>query len=235
MAESNQKKQQVGFTKSGKLWLIGCGLLFALSFPFGSLNNATQLTPDDADVISFGFELAGVIAILGAFILWKATVSWPLKNRIGFVVALSFITFLASILAFMPAAGIVEGWMNFPAASTKTFEAFLPIGRAYRSHSRSGDSWTIQPTPLWTNIDVTQADWDFMLTRRRPWDDGTDPDNISSNGYFCAKVTMQKSGDALRIIYSGHYNPLNWTYRLPTGAIVVCPRGAKGQPYLKLH
>jgi hypothetical protein len=236
MPESDQTKHNFGFSKPVKFWLIGCGILFALSMPLGWLDNATQLTPDNSDVIGFGFALAGAMATLGALILGAATASWPLKNRIGFVVACSFLTFLASIVAFMPASDIIAGRMLFPATSAKTFDALLPIGRAYRTYARVGGySWTIQPTPLWSNIDITQADWNYMLARRQPWDVGTNPDNISSRGYFCAKVTMQKSGDALRVLYVGNYNPLNWSYKLPNGAIMVCPNKAMGQPYLELR
>jgi hypothetical protein len=55
-----------------------------------------------------------------------------------------------------------------------------------------------------------------MRTHRRAGDNKGDPDKISSNGYFCAHVTIQQSGNALRVLHAGSHN-------LPKGSVVICP------------
>ena len=65
--------------------------------------------------------------------------------------------------------------------------------------------------PIWSNIDITQSDYNFMLGHRSPDDNGRDEDEIRSNGYFCAKATLQQPGEALRVLHAG-------TYKLPQGS-----------------
>ena len=88
-----------------------------------------------------------------------------------------------------------------------------------------GRSWNIQTTPIWSNLDITQADYEFMRTHRRPGDLSTDPDEIPSKGYFCAKVTLQQADEALRVLNAG-------TYKLPLGTIGICSLLRTEQPTL---
>jgi hypothetical protein len=112
----------------------------------------------------------------------------------------------------------IDGALDFPPEHTRSFPALLKISRAYQTHGK-GRSWNIQTTPIWTNLDITETDYDFIASHRRPGDAGRDPDEISSRGYFCAKVTLQRAGEAMRIMHAG-------TRKLPTGTVVVCPRNA---------
>ena len=93
--------------------------------------------------------------------------------------------------------------------------ALLLISRAYRTEGK-GQSWSIQTMPIWSNLNITQVDYDCMLHHRRPEDIGHNTNEISSRGYFCAHVTMQQSGSALRVLNAG-------SRKLPSGTIVICP------------
>jgi hypothetical protein len=72
--------------------------------------------------------------------------------------------------------------------------------------------------PIWSNLEITRADYEFMLANRRPGDKGKNPDEISSKGYFCARVTLEQAGDALRVLHAGNRT-------LPQGTVMVCPQG----------
>lgn len=113
-------------------------------------------------------------------------------------------------------ARIVEGRIDFPTATTVTYPGLLVIWRAYQTRSKGGTGWSIQTTPIWSNLAVTKMDYDSMLAHRGPGDHGRNPDEISSHGFFCARVTLQQSGNALRVMHAG-------SHALPTGTVVVCP------------
>jgi hypothetical protein len=117
-------------------------------------------------------------------------------------------------------ASIVEGFHDFPPDQTRTSSALLLISRAYQTHGKSR-SWNIQTTPIWSNLDITEDDYDFMLAHRRVGDDPRDPDEISSRGYFCARVTIQQSANALRIMHAG-------SHKLPKGSVIICPSSSVG-------
>jgi hypothetical protein len=123
--------------------------------------------------------------------------------------------FLPVFFAVVPVANIVQGKIDFPAAETKTFRGKLLISRAYEMHGK-GRSWHIQTQPIWTDIEITQGDFGFMQSHRRPDDLYGKPDEIRSDGYFCANVMMQSAGDALRVMHAGRST-------LPKGSIEVCP------------
>jgi len=53
-----------------------------------------------------------------------------------------------------------------------------------------------------------------MQNNRRPGDDGRNPNEISSLDYFCAKVTIEQSDKALRILHAG-------SGKLPQGTVIA--------------
>ena len=196
--------------------MIANAIVFVLAYPLGWADTTTELSPDHSGIIGLGFSMAFVLAAIGSVILWRATAAWPLKNQIGFTAACAFFTFLAATVVFLPTSEIVEGWIDFPPSKTVTYKnVLLKISRAYQTHGK-GRSWNIQTMPIWSNIDITQDDYNFMLSHRSSDDHGTDTDEITSNGYFCANVTIQKAGDALRIMNAGKGG-------LPRGTIILCP------------
>lgn len=126
---------------------------------------------------------------------------------------------LMSVFLFLgETANVIEGIIDFPPDKTQSSRELLSISRAYQTHGK-GRSWNIQTTPIWSNLDITQDDYKFMLAHRRPGDGGRDADEISSEGYFCARVTIQVSGDAIRVMNAG-------THKLPKGTVVICPTNA---------
>ncbi len=135
-------------------------------------------------------------------------------NVFFWLFGLAILGFLSVFLLSSRVAELVENYIDFPAGSTETYPSFLLINRAYRTQGK-GQSWNIQTTPISSNLDITESDYTFMLHHRRPGDDGHNPNEISSKSYFCAKVTMQQSGSALRVLNAG-------SRKLPGGTVVVC-------------
>lgn len=197
-------------------WLTVCGCLLLLSFVLGRIDDATELAPDHSNVIGWDFATGVVVALVGAVVLWPTTNSWPAYNRIGFTIASSFLSFLAVSMTLLPASEIVEGWIDFPPAKTVTYRQVpIAISRAYRTHGK-GQSWNIQTMPLWSNIEISEDDYAWMLANRRPGDVASGPDEIKSEGYFCVLASIQKAGDAIRILHAGRAG-------LPRGSIELCP------------
>lgn len=52
-----------------------------------------------------------------------------------------------------------------------------------------------------------------------------EPSNVPSRSYFCAKVTMQQSGEALRVLHAGKQ-------ALASGSVHVCSEVALKEPSL---
>src|SRR6478672_2825392 len=199
--EPTTRSRKIG--RSGIWWIVACGLLFALCFPLGWVDDATELTPDHSDIITLCFALGLVAALVGSFVMWRAADTLPTRKRPGATLVSAVLSFLAVALVLLPASDLSEGWVDFPPSKTATFRGVLVrVDRAYQTHGKSR-SWNIQTTPLWSNIDITEDDYDGMLSHRSPEDAGTDPDEITSRGYFCAKVSVQKAGDAIRILHAG--------------------------------
>lgn len=200
-------------SKFGWLWLGAIAFAFLLYLLVEQFDNASELTPDHSDILGYCFVGAGLVGIASVIIGFSQS-SGPVVKRLGALLGFGILGFLSTLLLSSTLADIIENRTDFPADKTETRWALLPIQRAYRMDSRTGSSWIIQPV-IWTNIDVSHADFKFMLSHRGWNGKGSEPDDVSSDGYFCAKVLVQKSGDALRVLHSGSLS-------LPEGSVGIC-------------
>ena len=217
-------RQRFRLTKLGWIWLGVLVICCAAAWIAGAFDRSTELTPTHDDPLDLGFYAACLVAIVSAaFILFQSRGALYQKLVMSFVVTPIF-GFMGVFLLTAEVAALVETAHDFPAGKTRTFEGLLLVKRAYQTHGK-GRSWNIQTMPIWSNIDVTPTDYNFMLGHRSPDDQGTDEDEITSNGYFCAKVTLQQSGEALRVLHAGRY-------KLPQGSIVVCSDAVAKNPRL---
>lgn len=229
-ANTDAARARVQLTKSAWWWQGALWLLILSGWVVSHFNTTTLLTPEYDGVLDACFITVGVVAVVSGIVGYshsKGTTAWRVAAA---VMVFGLVGALGTGLLTMNAAEIALGEHYFPPGRTETFQALLPIGRAYRASSRTGNSWTIQPTPLWSNIDITEPDYDFMVTAKRVDDVRAidEPDDITSNGVYCAAVTMQRSGDALRVLHAGNQS-------LPDGSVVRCPPTAAGQPYLPIR
>lgn len=179
------------------------------------LDDTTELTPSHDGVLNACLLASGLIALLCIGVVLRKWNGINVARRVVLALSLGLVAFIVMFTASDFAADATEGWIDFPRGRTTTVQGLLFIERAYRTHGRTW-SYTIQTTPFWSNLDISEQDYDFMLAHRRPGDLGRSPDEISSRGYFCARVTLERSGDALRVMHAG-------THQLPAGTVVVCP------------
>ena len=202
-------------------WLAAPLSLFALSLVLGWFDRSTEIIPTHEAVLTLCFMLGGLGALTLASVAIFGRQSMKMWQRAYLAVPLAALGFLSVFLLSNRIAELAENHLDFPSSTTRTFSGFLRIERAYRTHGK-GQSWNIQTTPTWSNLDITPDDYQFMLDHRRPEDLGSDANEISSKGYFCAHVVMQQSRSALRVLNAG-------SHKLPVGTVVVCP-ASSGSP-----
>jgi hypothetical protein len=199
--------------------LLACfvGPLFLL-LVYGALgwfDTTTELTPSHDLVLQTCFVIAALAGMICAWLSIRESRGLAAWRR-GFIACcLMLVGSISAFLVSSRSADLIEGLIDFPPARTGTYSGTLIIWRAYQTHGK-GRSWNIQTTPIWSNLDVTEADYYFMLAHRSPNDQGRNPDEISSHGFFCARVTLQQSGNALRIMHAG-------SQKLPVGTVIICP------------
>jgi hypothetical protein len=227
MDEQSQPTSGVKLTKFAWLWLGGLALAMISVWPLGWFDTATELTPDHSDILEYCFWLAALVDVISVAVCFFQSKGALASRLLLSVFCFGLIGGLATILLLGTAANIIENHHDFPSESTRTFGALLPIERAYRMDSRTGSSWIIQPAPIWSNIDITHADYSFMLARSGTLKPREEPSNVPSHSYFCAKVTMQESGEALRVLHAGRQ-------ALPSGSVGVCSEIASKEPSLTL-
>ncbi|HVZ83871.1 MAG TPA: hypothetical protein VG893_09360 [Terracidiphilus sp.] len=194
---------------------ISLGALALFSVAVGWFDNTTELVPshDNVDRAVFSIAIAiGIISGTIAIYLSKGRAIW---RRASLAFSFLLLGMISGFMASDHAANIIEGLIDFPPAKTRSYPSLLLISRAYQTHGK-GRSWNIQTTPIWSNLDITEDDYNFMLAHRRPGDDSNNLDEVPSKGYFCAKVTLEQSGDALRVMNAG-------SHKLPKGTVIVCP------------
>jgi len=209
------KPSREAIPKSIWSFYIGAGLLLLSYWVLSPFDDFTELTPAHDGALLACFAVAGLCALSSVLAaLYLAKSSSPLV-KVRLSISILILGFLAVFLAGSRLSDLVNGAMDFPSAKTRSMNALLLISRAYQTHGK-GRSWNIQTMPIWSNLDITEHDYQFMLAHRRPGDDSHNPDDISSKGYFCARVTIERSGSALRVMHAG-------SHALPAGAVIVCP------------
>ena len=205
------------FGKFGLYWFCGLAGLAALNFVFDRSINTTTLFPFHEDILSASFPTAGLAGLAsGGVAIWQSP-QLAIWRRTGLAIAFAAMGALAIFGLYIGMMDMLLGVIDFPPDKTRTYTGLVRISRAYQSKGRN-PNWNIQTMPIWSNMNITKEDYDFMLAHRRPGGSANDPDEISSKGYFCARVTLQEAGDgeALRVMNAGRR-------KLPQGTVIVCP------------
>lgn len=227
MTDGQARRFEARLTRFAWAWGAVLALVYLLVWPLSRLDNATVLTPDHTAMLGLCFLLAGLVALVSAFVCFFQSTG-AMAARAAMSVMVFGIGGGVGVLLFLTAlANIAENRRLFPAEATHTYWALLPIERAYRTSSRFNRSWIIQPAPYWTNIDITHADYRRMLTGPAAGSRNAEPKSVSSRSHFCAKVQMQQSGGALRVLHAGRGT-------LPAGTVGVCADMATREPGLEI-
>jgi len=195
--------------------LIFCVAPLLPGMILGWLDNATQLLPDTSNLIFYSLILAGACGVVAAIIAFVFSRGMTVITRIRWIFPLLLIGSAGSFLFIMHASSIVTGWINFPRSKTHSQIVLMQISRAYQTHGK-GAGAHIQTQPFWTDLNIEKSDYEFMQNHRIPEDTKRDPDEIKSKGYFCARLTIEVAGQAVRIMHAGNSN-------LPADSILICP------------
>lgn len=198
-----------------KCLAIGAGAAMLTYLILSSFDTTTELIPDHESISQACLMLGGLggaVASAVALSQWKKL---AIAQRVVWPPASALLVFLTLFMISSEAANVIENRIDFPAAQTKTFDGFLLISRAYCTHGK-GESWNIQTMPVWSNMEITQEDYNFMLSHRPAGQNATNGDEVTSRGYFCAHVMMQRTDKALRVLHAGRE-------KLPQGTVMVCP------------
>jgi len=215
--KGGMEEGEVGARKPGeRVWVLMAACLCALgvSVALGLFDHFTILVPDNGKVEESCFWIAGLGGLIVALLAIWLTAGVGALRRGWTVFLLGVVGILATFLLCSRVTEIGEGLVEFPAGKTRTVTAMMPIGRAYHTHGK-GAAAHIQTMGPWSDMDVTEGDYEFMKTHRMPGDAGKDPDEISSRGYFCARVTLEVAGENVRVMHAG-------AEKLPMGTVVVC-------------
>ncbi len=215
--ETELRKKNIARPTYEWVWLAGPLSFAAMYVLLGWFDTSTEITPRHDTVLKTCFALGCLSGLLLAGVAVLGRQEMKAWQRFQLAFALALLWFLSVFLLSNRVAGLVENYIDFPASSTITYRTLLRIDRAYRTHGK-GHSGHIQTMPIWSDLEITDTDYTFMLQRRRPGDNGHNPDEISSRGYFCAQVSVQQSGSALRVLRAG-------SRKLPQGTVVFCSLG----------
>jgi hypothetical protein len=220
------KRPKVTLTKGAWLWLGMLSLAMVSTWPLGHFDDATELTPDHSDILEYCFWLAGAVAVASVPFSFLRSNGKLLSRLVLSIFGFGLIGFIATLSVASTVANIVENQLDFPSGKTQTSWTLLPIERAYRMESRTGSSWIIQPAPIWSNIDIAHSDYRLIIDRSN-FSRDPEPSSLPSRSYFCAKVMMQRSGNALRVLHAGKQ-------ALPPGSLGVCSEMAAREPSLPI-
>lgn len=194
--------------------LIALGVLAALLYWF---HGTTELAPAHDNVALACTIVASVLSLASLVIGFRKHPDRSVVGRLFRGAGYALFGYLMVIFAATECATIVEGWIDFPASGTRSSQRLIAIADASHSvGSKGGQTWRIATLPYDAALDITREDYGFMLAHRLPDDDASEPDRIASSGHFCARVTIEQSGDALRILHAG-------SGTLPEGSVVLCP------------
>jgi hypothetical protein len=213
-SESPEKRQAVPERTIWALYL-GSVSLIILSMILGRFDTMTELAPAHDGIQNACVVVAGLCGLLACATAIYLTRMLTIVQRIILPLALMFVTAIGIFLVTGHLSSIMEGWVDFPKGKSRTHQTLFLISRAYQTHGK-GSSQYIQTMPIWSTLEITREDFAFMRNHRNPEDGGKNPDEVSSRGYFCAKVNVEESDNALRILHAG-------SQKLPQGTVILCP------------
>jgi hypothetical protein len=214
MSQSLKSQQAVPVKRIWALF-FGSFSLIPLSIALDWFNTTTELIPTHEKIDQACLAIAALCGLLtfctGIYLTRKLTII----QRIMLPLVIMLVAAIGIFMVANDTASIMEGRLDFPAGKTHKRQVLLQISRAYQTHGK-GSSQYLQTMPIWSNLEITREDFAFMRNNRRPGADDHNPDEISSDGYFCAKLAIEESDKALRILHAG-------SQKLPGGTVILCP------------
>lgn len=214
--------QPVKISKLGWAWLASLCLYFGTYWGLSYFDTATILWPRNENILEVVVWTAAGMGLISTVVGFTNITGATVSRLILAIFVYGLGGSLTTMVLFATVSNIVQNRVYFPASNTQTFDALIPIDRAYLGHSRGcvaeNTCWNVQTSPLWSDLNVFEVDYQFMLDNRSPDNVSDDTEEISSRGFHCLQAKVQKAGSAIRIMDSG-------SSTLPKGSVVLCPGG----------
>ncbi len=220
-----------GITVFALWWTGALSLLWLIATFMPLFGNDTELMPRHFGLMALAMLAALALGVNSAVVLWTQT-RIELFYRLIFVVLFSL---FATTDTFKVSTHLINAYglsHDFPAAQIETSTFYWPIDRAYTKDVKTGRNSSIEYfvrlTPAWdTDWEIAKSDFDYMKANNKPENASRYGDRIESHGWFCAKVTLQKAGNAVKVV------GVTDGRGLAEGSLMLCPDGA-GTPALEL-
>ncbi len=205
--EAVVQSRAIKLTPLGWVCLV-LAVILTISGPF--------FRPDDIEVTPVHDHHLAVWAVTVGVALILAAIGFSQSRDTGlqrWVTSLVFGVLAAQGSWFLASAAAtrLEMQADFPAATTRTVDQALALGKARRWGGKT-THWSVDtagPTPV--RLPISRTDYDFMTT------------HVAGDGFFCAHVTVQTAGKALRVLHGAH--------QLPTGTVAICPAAPDPTPH----
>lgn len=199
-----------GLKRPGVVLLCVLAVLGLAAVVLGFMDDATIVSPSVADLQGDGAAV-GMIAGLAVapFMAWaiRGSAMW---RRIVLGLTAGLVASGAIAVGFSSLVDVVEGSRLFPPETSVRARVSAPILRAWRTHGKSAHQTIVTGGAYSAMLDVTSSDYEVMAG---PGRDG--PDRVSEPGRYCAMLSVERSGAAVRILHAGSYD-------LPSGTVVPC-------------
>ncbi len=162
------------------------------------------LQPDDIELtpVHDHHLVVWAASAAGAAILAVIGFSQTLAKRWGGVYLFALLGAGDGWLLATEGAARLDMQADFPAAATRTFNGTMAVDHA-NTAARSTTSWNVETVGrVPVKLAISRADYVFMRT------------HAAGDGYFCAQLTFQNAGQAVRIVRGAQV--------LPAGTIAIC-------------
>ncbi len=206
-------------TPLGWCWMACLLLATLLPMMANSGFDYTELAPTHPGMDILGIVLGLLVAAISIFVGWRQSSGPAFGRMVLLIIFFGGLAFFSVDALSQRITQAMAMQADFPPDKTQTQAGHLAIDRAYQTHAHGrhgSDGWYIEAAAGTPSLAITKPDYQFMLLHRAPGDKGTNSDEIASADYFCANVTLQKAGAAIRVVHHGGYP-------LPAGTVVICP------------
>lgn len=218
------KRRELPLVLRAKVWLPALAIVLPLCLGLLWLDDFTELTPRHSIARMACLIVVFIAAAISGILGWRLATSGRLKRGTSPMDAgfkFLFVGMVMTTMLLAPATELIAGWVDFPPSMTNSSIALLPISKAHEAHGR-GASWSVKFQPDWSGVPISYNDYRYMQEHLPPDHRSASRNEIVSNGYFCARVSLQKAGKAIRIMHS------RWG-GLAEGSIGICPAGGSSE------
>lgn len=218
MPKLSEKSEEAAFKRMRYLYW-GVGLLIITVPIMEHFHITTELNATAEKNAVAMLQIAAVCVLLAALAGIYITRKLKLYPRIMLPLVLAVEVAVISALVSNDALVLIHGLRDFPAGKTHTQNTLLKIARVYHKMSRSGGQSRgkyIQLMPAWTWDDLKISDEDYKFAVDNSESGETGYYEVTSDGRFCARLTIEQSDKSIRILHSS-------SDRLPKGTVILCP------------